>query len=168
MQDLHPLNWTGKLYKRYNVYKSKHNKYQLCFYTILLGPGLVPFVIVDQATCPPCFQWGELVFVSDDVTNLTYNVSVSGADSPSFTITTSDTKYCPELSPCQEYTITVTPFSTFPDYVDSSNKTKAIIIGGTFIRIRTRLFNHKLLLYQILGNFCICWKHDSSSYYKNF
>ena len=98
-----------------------------------LGIGPIPYVTVSQATSPPCIQWGEPVFVSDDVTNLMYNVSVKGADSLSLSVTTSDTKYCLGLSPCQEYAITVTPFSTSPNYVGASNSTKATIIGGTFI-----------------------------------
>ena len=72
------------------------------------------------------------MFLSDDVANLMYNVSVSGANSsPLNPVTTSDTKYWPELTPCQEYTITVIPFSTSHDYVGASNSTNTTIIGGT-------------------------------------
>ena len=99
----------------------------------LLGIGHVPFVTVAQATFPPCIQWGEPVLVSADVTNLTHNVSVSGANSPLVTVTTSDTKHCLELTSCQEYTLTVTPFSISPDYVGTSNNTNATIAGTVHV-----------------------------------
>ena len=105
-----------------------HFCFQICTF---LGIGHVPFIALVQATSPPpCIQWGEPVFVSADVTNLMYNVSVSGTNSLPLTFTTSGVKYCPELTPCQEYTITVVPFSTLPDYVGASNSTKANVTGG--------------------------------------
>ena len=49
------------------------------------GIGQVPFIaLVSEAHSPHlCIQWENPVLVSDDVTNLMYNVSVSGADSVS-------------------------------------------------------------------------------------
>ena len=96
-----------------------------------LGIGHVPFVKFAEAVSPPCIQWGEPVFVSADVTNLMYSVSVSGPDLPVLTKTTKDTQYCTELTPCKQYNITVTPFSTFPDYTGASNSTNDTTNGGT-------------------------------------
>ena len=95
------------------------------------------------------------MFVSADVTNLMYNLSVSGANWPLVTVTTSDTNYCLELTLCQEYTITVTPFSISPGYVGTSNSTNATIDGGTCAVIKnTEQFT--VVYPEILGNFCVC------------
>ena len=48
---------------------------------------------------------------------------MSGADLPAMSVTTSETNYCLEVTPCQEYVITVTPFSTFLDYMGPSKST---------------------------------------------
>ena len=60
-----------------------------------------------------------------------YNVSVSGADLSPLNATTNETKYCPELTLCLQYTITVTPFSTFPDYVGMSTTITNTTSGGS-------------------------------------
>ena len=70
--------------------------------------------------------------MSADVTDLMYNVSVSGEDISPLTATTSETHYCPELTPCQEYTITVTPFSTSPNYVGMNTTITNTTIGGIY------------------------------------
>ena len=90
---------------------------------------------VRSLTSASCVHWEEPVFVSADVTNLMYNVSVSGANLLSFTIQTSETQYCPELIPCQEYTVTVTPFSSSPDYKGASSTITYTAPGGTIIRV---------------------------------
>ena len=82
-----------------------------------LGIGSVPFVNFSDN----CIQWVEPVFKSSDVTELVYNVSVSEAGLSLLNVTTNETQYCTELTPCQEYTVTVTPFSTFPNYTADSN-----------------------------------------------
>ena len=101
------------------------------FNCAFLGIGHVPFVTFAKAPSPPCIQWGKPVFVSADVTDLMYKVSASGVDLPPLNLTTKDTQHCPELTPCQEYKFTVTPFSTFPNYTGASNSTNATINGGT-------------------------------------
>ena len=71
------------------------------------------------------------MFVSSDVTNLMYSVSVDGTESSSQTITTIETQHCLyDLTPCQEYIITVIPFSTSSDYVGASNSIMDTIDGG--------------------------------------
>ena len=78
----------------------------------------------------PCIQWAEPSFVSSDVTNLFYFVLVGGANlSPIYAIT-SEVEYCTELTPCQEYTVTVTPVSTSPDYTGNSSSVTDTIPGG--------------------------------------
>ena len=70
--------------------------------------------------------------MSADVTDLMYNVSVSGVDISPLTATISGTQYCPELTPCQEYTITVTPFSTSPNYVGMNTTIANTTTGGMY------------------------------------
>ena len=79
--------------------------------------GSVPFVNFSDN----CIQWVEPVFKSSDVTELIYNVSVSKVGVSPLNVTTNETQYCTELTPCQEYIVTVTPFSTFPKYTAGSN-----------------------------------------------
>ena len=76
------------------------------------------------------------MFVSADVTDLMYNVSLGGADLPLLIIPTNDTQYCLKLTPCWKYIITVTPFSTNPGYVGVSNNTEAATDGGTMINFQ--------------------------------
>ena len=71
--------------------------------------------------------------MSDDVTNLIYNVSVSGTDLSPLYATISKTQFCPELTPCQEYTATVTPFSTSPDYTGNSTTITDTAPGGIYL-----------------------------------
>ena len=96
------------------------------------GIGHVPSIELVSATDTPhpCIQWQEPDFVSADVTNLMYNVSVGGAELSPLSITTSETRYCLNLAPCQEYNITVTPLSTSPDYAGTSNRTTDAVEGG--------------------------------------
>ena len=76
------------------------------------------------------------MFVSSDVTDLMYNVSVSGTDLSPFHVTTKDTKYCHAmLTPCQGYNVTVTPFSTSSNYTGGSNGTEDAIINGGIMYI---------------------------------
>ena len=73
------------------------------------------------------------MFVSADVKDLMYNVSVTciGADLSLMNVTTNDTECCHGmLTPCQTYNITVTPFSTSPNYVGASNGTEDAISDG--------------------------------------
>ena len=77
-----------------------------------------------------CIQWVEPMFRSSDVTELVYNVSVSKADWSHLNVTTNEAEYCTELTPCQEYTVTITPFSTSPNYTGASNTVTLNIPGG--------------------------------------
>ena len=97
------------------------------------GIGQVPFItlVVPADTPHLCIEWVEPVFVSNNVMGLMYIVSVEGADISILNVTTSETHYClDELTPCQKYNITVTPFSTSPYYVGASNRTTGTIDGG--------------------------------------
>ena len=97
---------------------------------MILHAGIGP-VSSLTLTLPPYIQWEEPALVSADVTNLMYNVSLSGEDLSPLTITINETQYCPELTPCQEYTVTVTPFSTFPYYVGMSTTITNATFGGS-------------------------------------
>ena len=79
---------------------------------------------------PFCIQWKKPMFTSYDVTNITYNVSVTGGSVPPFNATTSELEYCQELKPCQKYNISVTPFSSSPDYVGASSTITYSVPGG--------------------------------------
>ena len=102
------------------------------------GIGQVPSIklVNPGSNSPPFVQWKKPVFVSSDVTDLTYNVSlsnvsVSGADPSPMNVTTKDTECCHDmLTPCQVYNITVTPFSTSSKYVGATNGTVDAIDGG--------------------------------------
>ena len=87
---------------------------------------------------PPCIHWEEPVFVSADVADLMYNVLLSGPDLSTLNITTNDTQYCPKITPCQEYTVTVTPISTTLNYMGSSNAITDTTIGGKCIHHQDR------------------------------
>ena len=97
-----------------------------------LGIGQVPFIEIVEVAHPPyrCIQWKEPSFISADVTDLTYNVSLSGADQTTLNTTTNETSDCPTITPCQEFNITVTPFSPSLGYVGASNSTTDYIDGG--------------------------------------
>ena len=88
--------------------------------------------LVNPGSNSPLFiLWEKPVFVSTDVTNLMYNVLISGADLSPFNVTTNDTECCHDmLTTCQVYNITVTPFSTLSNYVGVSNRTEDAIDGG--------------------------------------
>ena len=80
-----------------------------------------------------CIRWEEPVFVSHDVDGVEYNVYIfSGGDHLLLPppITTSETQDCPELTLCQEYTVTVTPFSTSPDYIGDNTTVTNTTPGG--------------------------------------
>ena len=77
-----------------------------------------------------CIQWEEPSFISSDITNLMYHVSVGGVNLSPMNATTSETQYCLELTPCLEYTVSVTPFSTSPEYTGTSNSVTDAIPGG--------------------------------------
>ena len=91
-----------------------------------LGIGLVSNISISAG----CIRWMEPVFKSSDVTALSYNVSVNKDGLSDLIATTNETEYCPELTPCQEYTVTVTPFSTSPDYVGTYTTITNTIAGG--------------------------------------
>lgn len=97
-----------------------------------LGIGEVPFIEFIGATHPPygCIQWKEPSFISADVTDLTYNVSLRGEDQTTVNTTTTKTSACPTITPCQEFIITVTPFSPSLGYVGASNSTTDYVDGG--------------------------------------
>ena len=95
-----------------------------------VGISGVPSVSFDFQSFITCIQWEEPLFRSADVTNLMYTVSVSGDNLPDFNHTTIETEYCPELIPCQEYTVAITPFSTSPSYIGVSNSVKDTVTGG--------------------------------------
>ena len=100
------------------------------------GIGQVPSIkLVNPGSNSPLFiEWEKPVFVSTDVTNLMYNVSVSGADPSSLNVTTKDAKCCYGIiTPCQGYNITVTPFSTSSNYTGASTGTEDVIDGGTLM-----------------------------------
>ena len=78
----------------------------------------------------------EPLFISSDVTDLMYNVSVGGANLSPINAITSEAQYCIELTPCQEYTVTVTPFSTSPDYTGNSASITDTIPGGIEVHIK--------------------------------
>ena len=90
------------------------------------GIGSVPSINISASF----IQWLEPVFNCSDIIALSYNASVSGADLSPVVITTNETKYYLELTLCQEYNVTVTPFLTFLDYTGASKSKTAIIHGG--------------------------------------
>ena len=93
----------------------------------------MPFIKIVEVAHPPyhCIQWNEPSFVSADVTDLTYNISLSGADQTTLNTTTTETNDCPAITPCQEFIIIVTPFSPSLGYVGANNSTTDYIDGGT-------------------------------------
>ena len=86
----------------------------------------MPFIKFSNS----CIQWVEPVFTSSDVTQLVYNVFVSEAGLSFLNVTTNETQYCTKLTSCQEYIVTVTPFSTFPKYTADSNNVTYTIPEG--------------------------------------
>ena len=102
--------------------------YQVADFTLSTSAGIgsVPSINISASF----IQWLEPVFNCSDIIALSYNVSVSGADLSPLAITTNETKFCLELTPCQEYTVTVTPFSTSPDYTGASKSKTVTIHGG--------------------------------------
>ena len=77
-----------------------------------------------------CIQWEEPLFRSADVTNLMYTVSVSGDNLLALNHTTNESNFCLEITLCQEYNVTVTPFSTFPDYIGARSTVSRTVPGG--------------------------------------
>ena len=105
-------------------------KYFSFVHFIHASPGITP---VQFLTFTPlaCIQWTEPVFISDDVKDLMYNISVSGADLLPLTITTNETQYCVEsIAHCQEYTFAVNPFSTSLEYIGGNVAITIITPGG--------------------------------------
>ena len=115
----------------------------MMFFTLGIGPVGLPTL-----ASAPCVKWDEPEFMSADVTHLIYNLSVSGADSSSLNVMTNETHHCTELIPCQEYTVTVTPFSTAPDYTGNSMTITDNAPGGILIySVEDRMINHVFISY---------------------
>lgn len=118
-----------------------------CYVSTGIGP--LPIVNVTVAS-PFCTQWEKPVFTSSDVGDVMYNVSLTGPGVLPFTITTTDCQHCPEFTPCQEYTITVTPFSTSPDYTGIRSTINYIAYGGKIQWVVSK---------TLLWAECWCWEH---------
>lgn len=104
-----------------------------CFFIwINLGIGAIQVAALNFTDILLCIGWDK-PFVSDDVAEtLSYDVLVTGTDMFTLNAVTNHTQLCLEkLTPCQEYTVTVTPFSTSPNYTGTPYMITGEYSGGT-------------------------------------